>query len=128
MRTKLAWIGWVAFLCSSSAYAEEKKMTVEYIRYEIPAEQADAFVKAYRDAGAQLRASTHCLRYEVTRGVEEPEHFTVRIEWDSVDGHERGFRSSPEFRAFFAAVKPFFGNIREMKHYQVIESGTGGHK
>jgi hypothetical protein len=43
----------------------------------------------------------------------------VRIEWDSVEGHEQGFRSSPQFAEFFAAVRPFFFQIEEMKHYQV---------
>jgi len=51
--------------------------------------------------------------------VEEPDNFIVRIEWDSVEGHEKGFRSSKEFASFFSKVKPYFSNIREMKHYQL---------
>jgi quinol monooxygenase YgiN len=62
------------------------------------------------------------LRYEVARGVEEPEHFVVRIEWDSVDGHERGFRFSPAFAEFMSAVGPFFSAIEEMKHYRVLRT------
>lgn len=42
----------------------------------------------------------------------------MRIEWDSVEGHEQGFRESPGFRGFFASVRPFFGNIEEMSHYE----------
>lgn len=51
--------------------------------------------------------------------MEEPERFIVRIEWDSVDGHEKGFRTSAAFGDFFRAVKPFFAQIEEMKHYSV---------
>jgi quinol monooxygenase YgiN len=94
-------------------------MVVEYIRYTVPSDQAVEFQKAYRRAGRVLDADSHCLRHEVARGVEEPEHFVVRIEWDSVQGHEQGFRSSPQFAEFFAAVRPFFSQIEEMKHYQV---------
>ena len=57
--------------------------------------------------------------------MEEPQHFVVRIEWDSIDGHERGFRASPVFQAFFAAVQPFFSEIEEMKHYEVRDGGAG---
>ena len=99
-------------------------MVVEYIRYAVPATRADEFEDAYRRAGRVLDADTHCLRYEVARGVEEPEHFVVRIEWDSVDGHEHGFRSSPHFATFFAAVQPFFADIKEMKHYDVLHDGA----
>jgi quinol monooxygenase YgiN len=66
-----------------------------------------------------LDADTHCLGYDVSRGVEEPEHFVVRIEWDSLEGHEQGFRTSSRFGEFFAAVKPFFAAIDEMKHYSI---------
>ncbi|MDQ6771993.1 MAG: antibiotic biosynthesis monooxygenase [Candidatus Dormibacteraeota bacterium] len=94
-------------------------MVVEYIRYAVAADRASEFEAAYRRASEVLASDSHCGRFEVSRGLEEPEHFVVRIEWDSVEGHERGFRSSPHFREFFAAVRPFFAEIEEMKHYEV---------
>ena len=100
-------------------------MVVEYIRYTVPAAAADDFMAAYRQAGRVLDADPHCAAYEVARGVEEPGNFVVRIEWDSIEGHEQGFRSSPAFREFFAAVRPFFADIAEMKHYQVQHGGGG---
>ena len=106
----------------STAEAREAKMVVEYIRYEVPTSRAEAFIAAYASAAKELEASPHCLGYEISRGIEEPAKFTVRIEWDSVQGHEQGFRKSPGFRTFFADVKPFFGEIREMKHYEVISN------
>jgi quinol monooxygenase YgiN len=100
-------------------------MVVEYIRYEIPSAQHEEFLAAYQLASDDLRASDHCLAYEISQGVEEPNNFTVRIEWDSVEGHERGFRTGPQFASFFAKVRPFFSAIREMKHYTVVGQGKG---
>ena len=94
-------------------------MVVEYIRYQIPAHQHLAFIEAYRSAGEELGSSAHCKGYQIAQGVEEPDNFIVRIEWDSLEGHEQGFRGSPPFAAFFAKVKPYFANIREMKHYRL---------
>jgi quinol monooxygenase YgiN len=101
-------------------------VVVEYIRYNVPAAREDEFEESYRRAGRVLDEDEHCLRYEIAKGVEEPEHFVVRIEWDSIEGHERGFRSSPGFREFFGAVQPFLSQIEEMNHYAVRQSGTGG--
>ncbi len=101
-------------------------MVLEYIRYTVPEARSAEFQHAYREAAAVLEADAHCLGYEVSQGVEEPEHFVVRIEWDSVEGHEQGFRTSPRFAEFFAAVKPFFAEIDEMKHYAVRFEGRGG--
>jgi|SRR6187200_2589 quinol monooxygenase YgiN len=94
-------------------------MVVEYIRYRVPAERHREFEDAYAEAQAALGDSPHCLAYEVAHGIEEPDNFVVRIEWDSVEGHEQGFRQSAGFGAFFAAVKPFFEQIEEMRHYEL---------
>jgi quinol monooxygenase YgiN len=99
-------------------------MVVEYIRYSVPADQAEQFELAYQRAGEVMEADPHCVRWEMARGVEEPEHFVVRIEWDSIEGHEHGFRASARFGEFFAAVRPFFSNIEEMKHYQLRPTGA----
>jgi quinol monooxygenase YgiN len=99
-------------------------MVVEYIRYRIPPEHRERFEAAYRDAAGSLEASERCLAYELSHGVEEPERYILRIEWDSVEGHEQGFRRSPEFQPFFAAVRPFVDEIEEMRHYDVTPIGT----
>jgi quinol monooxygenase YgiN len=100
-------------------------MMIEYIRYRIDADRHEEFERAYAEAAAPLAASSHCLSYEVARGVEEPGSYVVRIEWDSLEGHERGFRQSPEFREFFASVKPFVQEIQEMRHYESLLASSG---
>ena len=99
-------------------------MVVEYIRYRVPAERHDEFEGAWSSAQTVLQEAPQCVAYEVARGVEEPDNYVVRIEWRSLEEHEQGFRRSAAFRSFFAAVKPFFEQIEEMRHYQLtaIES------
>ena len=93
-------------------------MTPEVIRYKIPAAQAEAFEKAYHQAEPILQNSKHCLGYRLLQGVEEPENWILILEWDSIEGHEQGFRKEPAFSEFFNLVKPFFQQIQEMKHYE----------
>ena len=92
-------------------------MVVEYIRYSVQAERQEEFERAWSDAQSALRDAPECLAYEVAHGVEEPNNYVVRIEWRSVSDHEQGFRRRPAFASFFAAVKPFLGQIEEMRHY-----------
>jgi quinol monooxygenase YgiN len=93
-------------------------VTTEVIRYKIPSAQAEAFEKAYHRAETILRRSKHCLGYDLLRGIEEPENWILLLHWDSVEGHEQGFRREPDFTGFFSLVKPFFQQIQEMKHYE----------
>lgn len=58
-------------------------MTVEYIRYRIPAERAAGFEAAYADAAKELAAAPECVAYELTRGVDEPEQYVFRTTWAS---------------------------------------------
>jgi hemoglobin len=100
-------------------------MIVEYIRYQVPEGETDPFEAAYRSAAASLEASPHCQHYEVARCTEDPAAYTVRIEWDSAEGHLEGFRRSPEFRSFFGAVRPYVDMIEEMRHYEVKAASPG---
>jgi heme-degrading monooxygenase HmoA len=61
-------------------------MIVEYTRYKIANEKRKEFEKAYTNAEHSLKVSPHCLRYELSHCVEEPENYTLRIEWDSEEG------------------------------------------
>jgi quinol monooxygenase YgiN len=101
-------------------------MIVEYIRYKIENERHKEFEDAYEKAEKSLTASPHCLQYELSHSVEEPKSYIIRIEWDSQDGHLKGFRTSPEFKTFFEAVRPFYDKIEEMHHYNVIHSMVKG--
>ncbi|HLL41388.1 MAG TPA: antibiotic biosynthesis monooxygenase [Rubrobacteraceae bacterium] len=103
-------------------------MVVEYVRYCIvDTDRRAEFERSYGRAAESLDASFHCLGYELTHGVEEPEHYILRIEWNSLEGHEQGFRSSPEFRTFFANVRPFVGDIQEMRHYEIVDLRSKKH-
>src|SRR5215472_18058004 len=94
-------------------------MVIEYIRYSIVEADRPTFEAAYSRAQAALTRSSHCLAYELSQCVEDRGSYILRIEWDSAEGHLQGFRSSPEFREFFANVRSFVGAIAEMRHYEV---------
>lgn len=94
-------------------------MIVEYVRYKLAPGEDGGFEAAYLTAAASLAESSHCLGYELTRCVEEPNRYILRLEWDSMDGHLKGFRRAPGFAPFLEAIKPYIGQIEEMQHYEL---------
>src|SRR5262249_7954437 len=113
---------------SSLNSSKGETMVIEYIRYSIPEASRPEFEQAYTEASRSLDSSDHCLGYELAHGLEEPDHYVLRIEWDSLSGHEQGFRGSPEFGSFLQAIKPYIGEIAEMRHYEQtgVRSIDGG--
>ena len=93
-------------------------MIVEYIRYAMKAHTPEALIQAYGEASSQLDAAPECVDYELTQCVEEPTSFILRIRWQSAEAHISGFRRGPHFGPFLAAIRPFIGEIAEMRHYQ----------
>ena len=62
-------------------------MVVEYIRYQLKNHKTDdfeatfaGFEDAYKVAAASMDASPHCLGYQLSRCVEEPDRYVLRIE------------------------------------------------
>jgi len=92
-------------------------MTIEYIRYDLVAHEAEEFLHAYGVAAEALRAAPECMAFELARCEEAPRSFVLRIEWQSTAAHLQGFRKGPHFPPFLAAIKPFVGEIAEMRHY-----------
>jgi hemoglobin len=102
-------------------------MTVEYIRYRIPAQDREAFEAAYRRAAVPLASAKQCRDYELTRCEEEPESYILRITWTSTREHLEGFRTSEAFATFFAEIRPYVSAIEEMRHYEPVGiQGRGG--
>lgn len=93
-------------------------MIVEYIRYRLAPEDAAEFEAAYARASVPLSAAPECVDYELSRCVEDPGAYILRIRWTSADAHMQGFRSGEHFPAFFAEIKPYVQQIEEMRHYE----------
>jgi quinol monooxygenase YgiN len=114
----------IALFSMATVYAQNQvtmsttNYAVEIIRYTIADGERNSFEAAYSTAGTILQSSPYCLGYEIIHGTDEPANYIVRIHWTSVEDHLNGFRKSKEFMAFFDLVKPFYNDIREMKHYE----------
>ncbi|MFG1998507.1 group II truncated hemoglobin [Spirillospora sp. NPDC048911] len=101
-------------------------MIVEYIRYRIPEARSTDFEAAYARAAVPLAAAPQCVDYELSRCVDEPGSYILRITWTSAKDHLEVFRGGVHFRAFFAEIRPYVEQIEEMRHYeQTAVKGTG---
>ncbi|GAA3778264.1 hypothetical protein GCM10022225_77720 [Plantactinospora mayteni] len=92
-------------------------MVNEYIRYRVPQERAGGFEAAYERAAEVLRMAPQCVDYELSRCLDDPACYVLRIRWTSTDEHLRGFRGGSLFAKFFAEIKPYVADIEEMRHY-----------
>jgi truncated hemoglobin YjbI/quinol monooxygenase YgiN len=101
-------------------------MIVEYVRYRVPEERQAAFLADYARAADALARAPQCVDYELSRSVDEPACAVLRITWTSAADHLEGFRDGELFPEFLAAIRPYVGDIEEMRHYEpTAVRGTG---
>lgn len=98
-------------------------MIIEYIRYDLKTHTPDEFLTAYQRASTALDSTPECLGYDISQCAEAANVFILRIDWTSADGHLKGFRGSANFRPFLQEIRPFMGEIAEMRHYQPTAIG-----
>ncbi len=101
-------------------------MIVEYIRYRVGEDRADAFLADYARAAQVLDRAKQCVDYELTRSVDEPACHVLRIRWTSAEDHLQGFRGGDLFPEFLAAIRPYVGDIEEMRHYATTAVAGSG--
>jgi quinol monooxygenase YgiN len=92
-------------------------MITEYIRYELKTSAPEALIAAYTAAGEYLKAAPECLGYDLAHCEEDEASFILRIRWTSTRDHIEVFRKGPNFPPFLALIRPFIGEIAEMRHY-----------
>lgn len=100
-------------------------MIVEYIRYVLTQHRPEEFVAAYEKAVSSLDDAPQCLRYDLAQCDDDPNAFILRIEWTGAQEHMRGFREGPHFGPFLSAIRPFVGEIAEMRHYSPTRVQSG---
>lgn len=94
-------------------------MIVEYVRYRVAGADCQARFEAdYAVAAKILAAAPECVDYELTRSVDDPACYVLRIGWTSAEAHLQGFRTGDSFPTFFAAIRPYVEDIEEMRHYE----------
>lgn len=54
---------------------------------------------------------------ELHRGIESPDLYVLLIEWDSVESHEVGFRTSPQYAEWSQTLHRFYDPFPTVEHF-----------
>jgi heme-degrading monooxygenase HmoA len=54
------------------------------------------------------------------RGIESPSTYLLMIEWDSVEAHEQGFRGSPQYAEWRAALHHLYDPFPVVEHFELL--------
>ncbi len=91
-------------------------MVREIVVFRTHEGQTEAFIEAYRGVANILTEAEGSRGADLHRGVEDPDTFTLILEWDSVEA----LTQKPEFGGFAEAVGPYLAGQPEVRHVETV--------
>ncbi len=75
------------------------------------------FEKSFGEAQSILAAAPGHRRHELHRCAERADRYLLLVWWDSLESHTEGFRGSPAYREWKAALHHFYDPFPTVEHY-----------
>jgi heme-degrading monooxygenase HmoA len=98
-------------------------MIVEVVLFKAKEGAAESLREGLRTAQKVIARAAGYRRSTFHRGIEEPDAFLLRIEWDTLDEHMHGFRGSALHAEWRSHFFQFLGGDLKMTHYEVFAEG-----
>ncbi|HEV6963886.1 antibiotic biosynthesis monooxygenase [Roseateles sp.] len=99
-------------------------MILEIASLQVRPGQAAAFEAAFLQAQAIIASMPGYLGHELQRCLERDDHYMLLVRWRSVQDHEVGFRSSPQYQQWRALLHHFYDPFPTVLHYEAA-AGPG---
>jgi heme-degrading monooxygenase HmoA len=80
-------------------------------------ERHAAFERAFAEAQAIIASAPGYRRHELMRCIETPARYLLLVWWDDLASHTEGFRGSPAYQRWKAALHHFYDPFPEVEHY-----------
>jgi heme-degrading monooxygenase HmoA len=97
-------------------------MITEHALLEVVAGREAEFVEAMQTAKHIIAASPGFVSLRVERCVEEPRRFLLLVQWEHLEDHTDGFRGSPGYEAWRAALHHFYDPFPVVEHFAPVVS------
>jgi heme-degrading monooxygenase HmoA len=78
------------------------------------------FVAAMEQAKSLIAASPGFVSLRVERCVERTNCFLLLVGWESLEDHTQGFRGSPAYEAWRAALHHFYDPFPVVEHFEAV--------
>ncbi|MEI8050908.1 MAG: antibiotic biosynthesis monooxygenase [Actinomycetes bacterium] len=95
-------------------------MIVEHAVLEVRPGQEAAFETALQEALVHISSSPGFGSLRVARGIESASRYILVVEWDTLEAHTEGFRGSPAYDKWRAALHHFYEPFPTVEHFTVV--------
>ncbi|MGE6256412.1 antibiotic biosynthesis monooxygenase family protein [Heyndrickxia sporothermodurans] len=95
-------------------------MVVEHAMLIIKEELVEEFIQTINEAFPILSSSEGYLSHKLLRNKENPTHFILVVNWNSLEDHI-GFVGSAKFKKWDSMLRYFFDSYAKILHYKELK-------
>lgn len=95
-------------------------MILEVAPLQIRPGQAANFEAAFLKAQAIIASMPGYLSHELQRCLERENEYILLVRWRSLQDHETGFRTSPQYQEWKALLHHFYDPFPTVSHYEPV--------
>ncbi|MGY5307667.1 antibiotic biosynthesis monooxygenase family protein [Nocardia gipuzkoensis] len=95
-------------------------MIIEHALLPVRPERAAEFEAAFAAARPIIASMPGFRSLSLSRGVESPGSYLLRVEWDSLDDHVVGFRGSPDYQCWKDLLHHFYDPFPVVEHFTPV--------
>lgn len=95
-------------------------MITEHALLPVTAGREDEFVAAMEEAKSIIASSPGFVSLSVERCLEQPNHFLLLVQWETLEDHTEGFRGSPAYDEWRARLHHFYDPFPVVEHFEVV--------
>jgi heme-degrading monooxygenase HmoA len=82
--------------------------------------QEEEFLAAMEGAKSIIAGSPGFVSLRVERCMERPSTFLLLVEWERLEDHTEGFRRSPAYEEWRAALHHFYEPFPVVEHFETV--------
>jgi len=93
---------------------------LEVARLQVIRGREQAFEAAFATAQAILAGMRGYVSHELRQCIENPGHYLLLVEWQTLEDHTVGFRQSTQYQEWRGLLHHFYDPFPEVLHYRVV--------
>jgi len=95
-------------------------MILEAAFLQVKAGQELEFEAAFRSASPLIAVQKGYLGHSLERCLEQSGKYLLLVQWDALEDHILGFRSSPEYLEWKALLHHFYDPFPVVEHFEKV--------
>jgi heme-degrading monooxygenase HmoA len=96
-------------------------MVLEHALLPVKTGKETSFEEAFTQARKIIAAVPGFQRLTLSRCVERPNTYLLLVEWDRLQDHREGFRTSPAYEDWRRLLHHFYDPFPDVEHYEQVQ-------